>query len=229
MCGRFSLFVPAPDLEQRFDAAVVEPLEPRYNIAPGDEVAVIRDDEPDAIDRHEWGLLPGWVDDPDDWSFPSNARAETVEEKPSFRHAVAERRCLVLADGFYEWSGTPGSKQPYRVGLDGNEPFAFAGLWERWGADGDERRTVTILTTDANAIVAPVHDRMPVILQPDEERRWLEADQPATRADLLDPYPDDVGLEVYPVSRAVNDPANDHPAVVEPVDVGEQAGLDEFG
>lgn len=228
MCGRFSLFVPQPDVERRFEASATEPLGERYNIAPGDDVAVIRADAPNVIDQYEWGLLPHWVDDPSDWPSPINARAESVEEKPSFRDAAANRRCLVLADGFYEWSGTRGSKQPYRITVDDREPFAFAGLWDQWSAGSDQRRTVTIITTDANATVAPIHDRMPVILEPGEETRWLEAADPADRATLLDPYPDDDGLQSYPVSRAVNDPTNDDPSVIEPADSGEQSGLGDF-
>lgn len=228
MCGRFSLFVPQADVERRFEASATEPLGERYNIAPRSDVAVVRNETPDVIDQHRWGLLPGWVDDPDDWPHPINARAETVEEKPSFREAAAERRCLVLADGYYEWQGSRGAKQPYRI-TRGGEPFAFAGLWARWTANGEERCTVTIVTTAANDTVADIHDRMPVILEPDEDGRWLAADDPETRAGLLDPYPDDDGLEAYPVSTAVNDPSNDRPSLVEPVDVGEQSGLDEFG
>lgn len=227
MCGRFSLFVPQPDVERRFEASATAPLGERYNIAPRDDVAVIRGDDPDVIDHHQWGLRPAWVDDPDGWPHPINARAETVEEKPSFRDAVAERRCLVLADGYYEWTGTRGSKQPYRI-TRGNEPFAFAGLWAAWGEDGGEHRSVSIVTTAANDTVGELHDRMPVILEPDEEARWLAADDPKVRAKLLDAYPDDDGLETYPVSRAVNDPSNDRPSIVEPIDIGEQSGLDEF-
>ncbi|MDZ7701684.1 MAG: SOS response-associated peptidase [Halobacteriales archaeon] len=227
MCGRFSLFVPQPDVERRFEASATRPLGERYNIAPRTDVPVVRADEPDVIDQIRWGLRPGWVDDPGEWPHPINARAETVEEKPSFREAAAERRCLVLADGYYEWTGTRGSKQPYRIAM-GGEPFAFAGLWDAWRSNGDALRTVAIVTTAANETVGEVHDRMPVVLEPDEEAAWLAADDPDERAALLDPYPDDGGLEVYPVSRAVNDPANDRPSLVEPIDIGEQAGLEEF-
>lgn len=228
MCGRLSLFAHRADLEERFEASPSEPLDQRYNIAPGDDVAVIRSDEPAVIDQYTWGLLPRWVDDPNAWAYPINARAETVEEMPTFQEAVERRRCLVLADGYYEWSGTRGSKQPYRVARRDDEPFAFAGLWDRWTSNGDERRTVTIVTTAANDTVAPIHDRMPVILEPTEEDRWLEAADPEARAALLAPYPDNDGLEMFPVSRRVNDPTNDEPSVVDPIDIGEQSGLGEF-
>ncbi|HKJ60207.1 MAG TPA: SOS response-associated peptidase, partial [Halobacteriales archaeon] len=115
MCGRFSLFVPPGILEERFDAEVGASYVPRYNVAPRDDVAAIRNDDQETIDALSWGLVPDWVDDPDDFPRPINARAETVAEKPSFRDAFAERRCLVLADGFYEWTGRRGSKQPYRI------------------------------------------------------------------------------------------------------------------
>ena len=228
MCGRFSLFVPPGILEERFDAAVAGAFVPRFNVAPRDDVAAIRDDDPGTIDSLSWGLVPGWVDDPDDFPRPINARAETVAEKPSFRDAFAERRCLVLADGFYEWKGRRGSKQPYRVTRTDGEPFAFAGLWETWGSNGGTLRTTTIITTAANETVGAIHDRMPVILARDEERRWLSAAAPDDLQSMLDPYPDD-DLEAYPVSRAVNDPSNDSPDVVEPVDVDEQSGLGQFG
>jgi len=228
MCGRFSLFVPPAVLEERFDAEVAGTLLPRYNVAPGDDVSAIRNDDSRTIDSLTWGLLPGWVDDPDDFPRPINARAETVAEKPSFRDAFADRRCLVLADGFYEWQGHRGSKQPYRIARADGEPFAFAGLWETWGSNGGTLRTTTIVTTASNETVGAVHDRMPVILEPDEERRWLAGDDADELRSMLDPYPDD-DLDVHPVSTAVNDPSNDSPDLVEPVDVGEQSGLGEFG
>lgn len=228
MCGRFSLFVPPGDLEARFGAELADSVPRRYNIAPGDEVAAIRNDADGLIDRLEWGLLPGWVNDPADYPRPINARAESIAEKPSFRGAFAERRCLVLADGFFEWREYNGSKQPYRITRRDEEPFAFAGLWEAWGPDGDRRRTATIVTTAANETVAPIHDRMPAILAPEEERRWLAGGDPETLQAMLDPSPGG-DLVTFPVSQRVNDPSNDSPDVVEPVDVGEQAGLDEFG
>ena len=227
MCGRFSLFVPPSVVEERFDAETARPLVPQYNVAPGDDVAAIRDADPGTIDGLTWGLLPSWVDDPEGFPRPINARAETVGEKPSFRDAFAERRCLVVADGFYEWKETRGAKQPYRIARPDDEPFAFAGLWETWRSNGESVRSVTILTTAANETVEPIHDRMPVILERGEERRWLTESSPDDLHALLDPYPED-GLVTYPVSTAVNDPANDSPAVVEPADVDEQSGLGDF-
>ena len=235
MCGRTSLFAPQAAVEERFDARASQPLEPRYNLAPGEDLAVVRNDAPESIDQLRWGLVPHWADDPESGPRPINARAETVDEKPTFRDAFAERRCLVIADGFYEWKAN-GKKQPYRVTIGENEPFAFAGLWERWRRDAgngedenegeDDLRTVTIITTEANELVAPIHDRMPVILAADEERRWLAGE--GEPKELLDPY-DGSDLRTYPVSTAVNDPSNDSPAVVEPIDAsGGQQGLDDF-
>lgn len=228
MCGRTSLFVPQSVLEERFDASAVEPIPPRYNIAPGDDLAAIPNEAPEEIDLMEWGLIPHWVDDPDDWPKPINARGETVAEKPAFRDAFDRRRCLILADGFYEWGGDRGHKQPFRVTRDDEEPFAMAGLWESWGENGGERQTVTIITTDANETIAPIHDRMPVMLEPEEEAVWLDAADEEALLALLDPFPDEL-TEAYPISTAVNDPANDSPEVIEPVERGTQSGLSEFG
>ena len=229
MCGRTTLYTPRSELESRFDAHFVrDDYEPRYNIAPGDDLAVITNDAAEEIDLFRWGLVPHWVDDPDDWSKPINARAETVREKSSFSGAFESRRCLVLSDGFYEWKGERGSKQPYRVALEDNEPFAFAGLWERWGSNGDALTTCTIITTEANDIVEPVHDRMPVILDSDEERDWLAVNDEEELQSFLNPYGGD-DLVTYPITKRVNDPAFDDPEVlVEAEDVGEQSGLEEF-
>jgi len=222
MCGRFSLFVPPAVLGERFDADPNGHIEARYNIAPGDDVATISNSQPEVIDTFQWGLVPDWADE--DWTPQINARAETVAEKPAFRDAFAERRCVVLADGFYEWQSGRAAKQPYRIQRADGDPFAFAGLW----ADRGGTSTVAIVTTAANEVVEPVHDRMPVMLEPGEERRWLAADDETAHRRLLDPFPA-TQTEAYPVSTAVNDPQNDSPTVVERVAVDEQAGLDEFG
>ncbi|MCU4740990.1 SOS response-associated peptidase [Natronoglomus mannanivorans] len=237
MCGRYTLFVEQTDLEERFDARFADSFAPRYNMAPGQRLPVITNDEPETIQRLEWGLVPSWADD--DTGGIINARAETVHEKPSFRAAYERRRCLVLADGFYEWAETSAGKQPYRVAFEDDRPFALAGLWERWEpeepetaqtgleafgggdsdaseADSDEPdvlETFTILTTEPNDLVADLHHRMAVILDPEREQEWLTADDPR---ELLEPYPEDE-LRAYPVSTAVNSPANDEPSLVEPV------------
>lgn len=229
MCGRTSLYLPQAVVESRFDATATEPMEPRYNIAPFDDLPVITNASPAAIDQFVWGFLPEWAEDPEESYRPINARAETVAEKPMFRAAYDEKRCLVLADGFYEWQEREGaSSQPYRIQRADEEPFAMAGLYSQWQANGSTLETVTILTTDANDLLDPIHDRMPVLLPPDVERTWLEDD--GDHGDLLQPYPDD-DLEAYPISRTVNDPGNDSATVLEAVepDTSEQAGLDDFG
>lgn len=200
---------------------------PRYNIAPGDDILAVRNDEPGSGDMLRWGLVPHWVDDPDEYSRPINARSETVDEKPFFRDAFEERRCLVLADGFYEWKGDRGSNTPYRIERTDRSIFAFAGVWETWRSNGDVLRTCTVLTTEPNETVEPIHDRMPVILENDEMDVWLDAGDPAKLKALLDPYPDDQ-LIAYRISPAINDPENDGPDVVEPVE-DPQTGLEEFG
>ena len=248
MCGRISLFAPPGVIAERFDAEPVRPLEPRYNVAPGQEHAVVRNDDPDAIRFPTWGLVPRWAGDGGAGNRNAghiNARAETLAEKPSFREAFAERRCLVLADGFYDWKETPTGKQPYRIEREDREPVALAGLWEPAAGDGETGAggadaTFTVVTTEPNEVVEPIHHRMPVVLDPDEEERWLrggrgESDagngpaDPEALSDLLDPYPADE-LRAYPVPSKLGDPANDSPDVVEEVPAEEdvQTGLDEF-
>lgn len=232
MCGRYSLFTPPRDLAERFDLDGVPDLEPRYNCAPGQALPVIRSDAPASLTATEWGLVPGWADD--DFDGIVNARAETVDEKPSFREAYASRRCLVPADGFYEWTDADdGSRRPYRVAFGDDRSFAMAGIWERrevvdeqtgldafaeGGEAGPETRTVetfTILTTEPNDVVAELHDRMAVVLHPEHEREWLAGDVGVET--VAEPYPSDE-LRAYPVSTRVNSPANDAPDLVEPVE-----------
>lgn len=226
MCGRYTIFTPVGELERRFDATAETRFDPRYNAAPGQRLPVIANDDPAAIRTARWGLIPAWADGDADGHV--NARAETLAETPSFRGAYERRRCLVLADGFYEWPDD--RDRPRRVTVD-DGAFAMAGLWETWTPDTarttldefpardgpdaspDPVRTFTIVTTEPNALVAEFHDRMAAILEPDEERAWLETGDPA----LLDPYPAD-RMTAHPVSTAVNDPANDGPGLVAPVE-----------
>ena len=163
------------------------------------------------------GLIPPWADDPGIGSRMINARSETAPGKPSFRRAFRERRCLIPADGFYEWQRTNGAKQPYYIHMEDGRPFAFAGLWESWSKGGEgEVRTCTILTTGANALVGEVHDRMPVILAHDAYDVWLDPDSEREElTGLLAPYPEDE-MEAYPVSRFVNSPSNNDPRCIEP-------------
>lgn len=226
MCGRTSMFVSQSDLEKRFDADVASGVEyqPRFNIAPGEDLEVITNEAPETIERFHWGLLPFWADEIDDGLI--NARSETAHEKRSFQDAWESRPCLVLSSGFYEWQRqNGGQKQPYRIHREDDPAFALAGLWQATEIDDDDVRSVTILTTEPNDLMEPIHDRMPVVLPRDEEDVWLSSG-PEERAELCRPYPED-DLDAYPISTRVNDPSNDDARVIEPAET-EQSGLDEF-
>ena len=218
MCGRYTLASPTERLAEEFgvDASSIE-LAPNFNVAPTQGVAaVLEEGGQRRLEVLRWGLIPPWADDPGIGSRMINARSETAPGKPSFRRAFRERRCLIPADGFYEWQRTNGAKQPYYIHMEDGRPFAFAGLWESWSKGEGEIRTCTILTTGANALVGEVHDRMPVILVHDAYDVWLD---PASERDeltgLLAPYPEDE-MEAYPVSRFVNSPSNNDPRCIEP-------------
>ncbi len=227
MCGRTSLFVPRGELEDRFDATVVADggYRPRYNIAPGAGLEVVTDRATDEIDRYHWGLVPPRADAVDDAYV--NARAETAGETRPFGDAWAERPCLVLTSGFYEWRDAgAGPTEPYRIHREDDPAFAMAGLWQETTVDDAPVRSVTILTTEPNDVVEPIHDRMPVVLPTGDESAWLSRG-PEARRELCRPYQGD-DLAAYPVSRAVNDPANDDRRVIEPAGT-EQSGLADFG
>jgi putative SOS response-associated peptidase YedK len=230
MCGRYSLFSSQEDLEERFGATFEESFEPTYNAAPGQELPVVRDDAPDTFQRFSWGFVPGWADEPDDHSKPINARVETVAEKPTFEESFERRRCLVPADGFYEWTEESGKKRPYRVAFEDDRSFAMAGVWSVWegtrkqtalgefgAGDTDRSRRIesfAVLTTEPNEVVSDLHHRMAVVLPPEAESQWLAGDPVP---DLADPYPGD-GMYAYPVSTRVNDASNDGPDLIEPAD-----------
>jgi putative SOS response-associated peptidase YedK len=226
MCGRFTLVTAEQDLAVQFNLPEVPALEPRYNIAPTQPVAAVRI-TPEADQRElvmlRWGLVPFWADDPKIGARMINARSETVAEKPAFRAAFRRRRCLVLADGFYEWQKQNGAKQPYYIQMADRGAFAFAGLWELWKRKGDDDDEIvvescTVLTTQPNALVRDVHNRMPVILKPEDYELWL--DPQVQDADVLKPllgvYPAEQ-MAAYPVSRWVNKPQHDDPACIEPL------------
>jgi len=225
MCGRFGLFTPPEDLSERFGADLTFDYEPRYNIAPRDDVATIRNVDEEHIVEQEWSLLPHWAEDTDEEPRPINARSETVAEKPMFEEAFKERRCLVLTDGFYEWKGERGNKQPFRVHLADDEPFAMAGIWNRFEANGEALETVTILTTEPNEVIEPIHDRMPVVLERDDEDTWL-AGAPDQALAACGPY-EGSDMAAYEVSTALNNPENDGAEVILPADT-EQSGIEEF-
>lgn len=226
MCGRYTLTHPAAELARVFDFLERPNLPPRYNAAPTQELPVVRR-RADAGGRElvpmRWGLVPFWADDPSIGSRMINARSETALGKASFRNAMRERRCLVPADGFYEWKAAPGgARQPFRIVARDRGPFAFAGLWEVWkgpkGAPLDRPlQSFTILTTTANPALRPLHERMPVILDPAAFDAWLDPGMPAGEAaSLLRPCPDD-WLDVYPVSTRVNAVRNDDEACIAPL------------
>jgi putative SOS response-associated peptidase YedK len=218
MCGRYALATPVNDLVEQFEIdEYPSSITSSYNIAPTQEVAaVIVEDDKRKLEMLKWGLIPSWADDLSVGNRMINARAETVSEKPSFRKAFKRRRCLVLADGFYEWQRTSSGKQPYYVHMKDGSPFAFAGLWEIW-KDGNEIRSCTIITTDANELVGEIHNRMPVILPPEDYDMWLDPgfEEQEALTSLLRVYPSEV-MEAYPVSRRVNSPSNNAPDCIEP-------------
>ena len=222
MCGRYTLGAPDDDLADLFELSQVPDLEPRYNIAPTQPVPVVRVGEAGQVRELalvRWGLIPSWSKDPAVGARMINARSETAAAKPSFRAAFKRRRCLIPADGFYEWQRTGGRKQPYYIRRKDRGALAFAGLWERWaGPDGSCIESCTILTTTPNDLLRPLHDRMPVILGPTDFALWLDpAVAEASRIQpLLVPCPADE-LVAYAVTTQVNSPRNDDPACIEPM------------
>jgi len=223
MCGRFGLTRPERlDLE-RFGIRELPPLVPRFNVAPGSDILVVREREGARVaDFVRWGLVPSWARDPSIGNRMANARADSAFEKPAFRNAMKGRRALVLADVFYEWQVVPGQsrKQPYAIRLRSGEPFAMGALWEYWrpkGEDGDGMVSTAILTTDANALMARIHDRMPVIIPPERYAAWLDPRTPAPALqELMLPSPSE-WLEAFPVSLRVNNPRADDARILEPV------------
>ncbi len=258
MCGRFTLRTPASVIAEQFSLLEVPDLQPRFNIARSQPVAVVRVDpqyvrlssltkpssqagkpdvppnqagkpdvppnqagKPDAPQRQfvflHWGLVPSWAEDPKIGNRMINARAETAADKPSFRTAMRRRRCLIVADGFYEWKTVGKRRQPMFIHLRDGRPFAFAGLWEAWeGAGHSTLESCTILTTAANDLVRPIHDRMPVIVAPPDYARWLDpaVQQSEAVVPLLRPYPAEE-MEAYAVSPRVNSPARDDEGCLE--------------
>ncbi len=226
MCGRFALHRSPEQLAAHFGLDEAPPLADRYNIAPTQPVAIVRLAQ-NSMDREwalvHWGLIPSWAKDLSLGARMINARAETVAEKPSFRAALKRRRCLVPADGFYEWKPEGRSKQPFYIRMKNEEPFAFAGLWEIWTSpDGGELQSCTVITTEPNELMTNIHDRMPVILAADDYAEWLgngkdaDAREVGKLRHLLRPF-DAKLMEAYPVSTQVNSPQNEGAACIKPV------------
>ncbi len=218
MCGRYTL-VEVDGLQRRFALEAPLPEVPaRYNVAPTQTMPVVTRHSPNHLELMRWGLIPSWAKDPTVGNRMINARAETVAERPAYKRALERRRCLIPASGFYEWKQTEHGKVPYYIHLTDEPLFAFAGLYENWKApDETWVRSYTIITTSANDLMAPLHNRMPVILDREDEDLWLDPDatEPERLLPLLRPYPAR-RMAAYPVSRAVNSPTNDSPTLITP-------------
>ncbi len=220
MCGRFALFLEPQQLAEQFDVAVPAQMASRYNIAPTQPVAAVRlgHNGRRELAFFHWGLIPSWAKDMKMASRMINARSETLADKPAFRAAFKRRRCLIPATGFYEWQKRPDGKQPMFIHARDGSLLGLAGLWETWYApDGGELDSCTIITTEPNALMEPIHNRMPAIIDPADYSSWLAPEErPDLGLHLLRPYPADK-MAAYPVSTLVNSPANDLPACVEPL------------
>jgi putative SOS response-associated peptidase YedK len=220
MCGRFALYSDPFTLARRFETDAPPELRPRYNVAPSQNIPIVREvGEKRRFAMARWGLVPHWAKDVKIGYSMINARAETMAEKPAFRNAFRHRRCLIPADGFYEWQAIAGSKvkQPWFIVLGDSEPMAFAGLWEQWRTpEGEELESCSIIVTEANEIMRPIHERMPVILAPDDWNAWLGTESRDIQAlqNLLKPYPAE-DMVAWPVSTKVNSPRNDSVECVE--------------
>ena len=220
MCGRYSL-VPTENIAARFDIQQEQlSLQPRYNVAPSQTMPVVVRNSPNRLVEMQWGLIPSWAKEPRVQFSTINARAESIAKSPVFRGPFKSRRCLVPASGFYEWQRTSEGKQPYCIRLKQGELFAFAGLYDIWrDAEGQELYSYTIITTAPNDLVAPIHNRMPVILHREDEDAWLDKGaDPKRLMSLLTAYPTSA-MEAYPVSRAVNNPANEGAEMMQPIAV----------
>ena len=216
MCGRFAFYSPSEATAALFGATSSVEVKPRYNIAPTQFIAAVREDEQESreVVLLRWGLVPFWAKDPSIGNRMINARAETVAEKPSFRNAYKKRRCLVLADGFYEWRKEGDAKTPYFISLADDSPFAFAGLWENWTSkESDESlQSTAIITTDANDFMAQIHQRMPVVLLPEHAGRWLDGDMELLSEVIGNPP----SFRAWPVARTVNNARNEGKELIDP-------------
>jgi putative SOS response-associated peptidase YedK len=218
MCGRFSITKPIEAIRQLFNVPQLPNLEARFNLAPSQPAPVVRLDREGnrELAMLRWGLIPWWAKDPAIGYKTINARVETVATKPASRDAFQRRRCLVPTDGFYEWQKVGKEKQPFRITMADEGLFGFAGLWERWKPpEGEPVESFTIVVGEPNELVRPIHDRMPVIIDPVDYETWLDAD-PSEVGSLLRPYPAEK-MRAYPVSRRANSPDNDDAEIIAPV------------
>jgi putative SOS response-associated peptidase YedK len=231
MCGRFTFVISYAEFlrHYRIDREMNR-FTPNYNVSPGENIPVVlTDDNMRVLDTYKWGLIPHWAKDPELGSRLINARAETIAEKPAFRHAFSSQRCLVIADGFYEWRKEGKAKLPYYIRLKDRPVFGFAGLWEQWKSpQGTVVKSCTIITVEPNEYLKGIHDRMPAILSREDEMKWIDPAKKDRQAllSMLRPY-DSGPMQAYEVSRAVNDPLNNSEECIKPAP-GKDAGLSKF-
>jgi putative SOS response-associated peptidase YedK len=222
MCGRFSRSRPIKDYAGYYRADPTQSDFPSYNVCPGDDVlAVVAEaDHSRHLTWLHWGFIPFWSKGPDSRFSMINARAETLPEKPAYRTAFRKHRCIIVADGFYEWKNTAEGKQPYFIQLKSGEPIGFAGLWDHWEAeDGNQQiNSTTLITTQANDIMKPIHDRMPAIIPIEKTDQWLDPEVTGTKelSSLLDLSSNEL-IEAWPVSKRVNSPAHQGPELIRPL------------
>lgn len=229
MCGRFTNQLTWRQIVELYrltaDPGAQDPgWHPRFNAAPTQRLPVVRNDAGGARELvlMRWGLVPFWAKDKKIGNQCINAKAETVAAKPAFRAAFRSRRCLVPADGFYEWAKVAGGKQPYRIAMGNGAPFAFAGLWERWNGEAEPLETFTIVTGEPNELVAPIHGRMPIILDPADYDTWLGSSDIAAAQALLKPFPAH-RMAAYPVSSRVSSPRNDDPSLIDRIPLADES------
>lgn len=220
MCGRYSFTKSSLPAELVQPEGLAVQVSPRYNIAPSQLCPIIPQDDPERIHLYQWGLLPHWAKDPKIGHKMINARAETIAEKPAFRDAFQSSRCLVLADGFFEWKKTSTGKQPFRILLQSEEVFFFAGISNKWTSEmGEDRYTFSIITTEPNELMKGIHNRMPVILTEQDKDLWLmDSSDAQIHLDLLQPFPSKY-MKAYPVSPSLGNVKHDHPGLILPYEV----------
>jgi putative SOS response-associated peptidase YedK len=215
MCGRFSLIAISSFLSDRFAVTIDKEVVPRYNIAPGTDIPVVLNESPDRLSFAHWGLIPHWAKEEKTSYTMINARAETLHEKPAYKMPFESMRCLIPADGFYEWKKTDG-KIPFRFTLKDESVFSFAGIYDRWNHEGKHIVSCSIITTPANELMRPIHDRMPVMLSHSSEKQWLANTSPERLHKLLAPYPSEE-MKAYQISTLVNSPKNDNADIIRPL------------
>ncbi len=224
MCGRFQISVKGKHISERFHAELFDDLySPTFNATPSQKLPVITNTEPGKLNCFKWGLVPFWAKDPSIGFKLINSRAESITEKPAFKNAFSKRRCLIPANGFYEWRKS--DKTPFRIFLKNEPLFAFAGIWESW-KDAEEKviHSFSIITTTPNNLMQSIHDRMPVILRQEDESAWLNESDTDLLKKLLLPY-DSATMEAYPISKLVNKPMNNGPEIIAPTTIGHQESL----